>query len=73
MRRLPTPPQYSARVSKLAADFDTVAADLQSISHDATVGDAAGAQKATVQVIKDVTTLRAVDAKLRKALGLPPG
>ena len=73
VRKLPAPAQYSAQVSKLAGNFDIVAADLANISHDATVGDASSAQKATVKVIKDVTALRAVDAQLRKALGLPPG
>jgi hypothetical protein len=71
LRKLNAPPQYKGQVSKLASAFDSVAADLTAISRDATVGNATGAQQATVTLLRHATVLKSLDVKLSSELGLP--
>jgi hypothetical protein len=71
LRNLKPPSKYKNQNSQLAADFNTVAADLSSISTAASSNNGPSARAGTQKLLQDAANLRAVDRSLTASLGLP--
>jgi hypothetical protein len=71
LRNLKPPSKYKSQNSQLAADFNTVAADLSSISTAASSNNGPSARAGTQKLLQDAANLRAVDRSLTASLGLP--
>jgi hypothetical protein len=71
LRTLKPPAKYSAQLTQLASGFDTVAADLQSLSSAAAKDDIPSARQAIEKIGTDSKTVHSADLALSQALGLP--
>jgi hypothetical protein len=70
LRKLDPPGKFKSQRDQLATDFDTVAADLSAISTAASAHNGATARAATIKLVSDSGSLKAVDQSLTSALGL---
>ncbi len=70
MRALKPPAKYQAEVSRLAAGFDSVAADMAAVSTAAKQNDSKAAQTAAAKLVTDSATVHNTDLKLTQDLGL---
>jgi hypothetical protein len=70
LRTLKPPAKFSSQVSALANGFDSVSADMKSISTAATKNDASGAKSAAGKLVTDSATVHTDDLTLTRALGL---
>ncbi|MBV9309284.1 MAG: hypothetical protein JOZ73_00540 [Solirubrobacterales bacterium] len=71
LRQLKPPSKYKNQNSQLATQFNTVAADLSSISTAATQNNVASARTGLQKLVQDAGSLRSVDQSLSGSLGLP--
>ncbi len=71
LRTLNPPSKYKSQRDQLAADFDTVAADLRAIAAAATGHNGPAARSATLKLVSDAGSLKSVDSSLSSSLGLP--
>ena len=71
LRKLKPPSNYKSQNEQLASDFNTVAADLSSISTAASSNNGQSARAGTQKLLQDAATLRQADRSLTASLGLP--
>ena len=71
LRNLNPPSKYKSQTNQLATDFDTVAADLTSISNAASQNNGNAARAGVSKLQQDAASLKSVDQSLSSSLGLP--
>ena len=71
LRKLNPPSKYKPQNDTLAADFDTVAADLKAIATAASTNNGTAARTDSTKLVRDAAQLKSVDVGLTGALGLP--
>jgi hypothetical protein len=71
LRTLKPPAKYQPDVNRLAAGFDSIAADMTAVSTAAQNNDATAARTAAAKLVTDSATVHNADLKLSRELGLP--
>jgi hypothetical protein len=71
LHKLNVPSKYKGDLNQLAGAFSAVSSDLKAVASAASAGNASAARTSAEKLVLDVQKLRAQDATLRQALGLP--